>query len=171
MGICLGLQMAVTEFARNVCGLEGANSSEFNPTTPHPVIHLLPEQRQVTMRGGTMRLGGYACKLAEGTKARQAYGTDDIIERHRHRYEFNNDYRQQMESRGLVVSGLNVDHDLVEIIELADHPWFVAVQFHPEFQSRLTEAHPLFREFVRAALELKQKPITKSSAPIPDQKD
>jgi CTP synthase len=143
----------VIEFARNVCGLEGANSSEFDPTTPHPVIDLMADQQDVTNKGGTMRLGLWVCKLAEGTKARAAYGDEIILERHRHRFEVNNRYRKQLESNGLRVSGTTVDNKLCEIIELADHPFFVASQFHPEFKSRPTRPHPLFREFVRAALE------------------
>jgi CTP synthase len=153
IGLCLGLQCAVIEFARNVCGLEGANSSEFDPTTPHPVIDLMADQQDISNKGGTMRLGLWVCKLAEGTKAREAYGDEIILERHRHRFEVNNRYRKQLEAAGLRVSGTTVDNKLCEIIELPDHPFFVASQFHPEFKSRPTRAHPLFREFVRAALD------------------
>ena len=153
IGLCLGLQCAVIEFARNVCGLEGANSSEFDPTTPHPVIDLMADQHDISNKGGTMRLGLWVCKVAEGTKARAAYGDEIILERHRHRFEVNNRYRKQLEAAGMRVSGTTVDNKLCEIIELPDHPFFVASQFHPEFKSRPTRAHPLFREFVRAALD------------------
>jgi CTP synthase len=153
IGLCLGLQCAVIEFARNVCGLEGANSSEFDPTTPHPVIDLMVDQQDISNKGGTMRLGLWVCKIAEGTKARAAYGDEIILERHRHRFEVNNRYRKQLEAAGMRMSGTTVDNKLCEIIELPDHPFFVASQFHPEFKSRPTRAHPLFREFVRAALD------------------
>jgi CTP synthase len=156
-GICLGLQVAVIEFARNVCGLEGAHSREFMEETPHPVIDLLPSQVNVENLGGTMRLGAYRCTIKPGTLAHRAYGTTEISERHRHRYEFSNPYRDVLEKHGLVVSGVNPDLNLVEIIELRDHPWFVGVQFHPELKSRVLRAHPLFREFVRAALEYKAR--------------
>jgi len=155
LGICLGMQMAVIEFARNVLGLDGANSTEFDAATPHPVISLLAEQRQISDMGGTMRLGAYACALPPGTRAREAYDADLVQERHRHRYEFNNAYRESFEDHGAVVAGVNEDRDLVEILEVRDHPWFVAVQFHPEFKSKPVRAHPLFREFVRAAYEKK----------------
>jgi CTP synthase len=153
LGLCLGMQIAVIEFARNVCGLDGAHSTEFNERTGHPVISLLNEQQQVTDKGGSMRLGGSPCKLKEGSKARQAYGTELIQERHRHRYEFNSAYREQLESRGLVVSGVFPGRELVEIIEIADHPWFVACQFHPEFLSKPEKPHPLFHDFVKYSLE------------------
>jgi CTP synthase len=153
IGLCLGLQCAVIEFARNVCGLEGANSSEFDPTTQHPVIDLMADQQDISNKGGTMRLGLWVCRLAEGTKARAAYGDEIILERHRHRFEVNNRYRKQLEASGMRMSGTTVDNKLCEIIELPDHPFFVASQFHPEFKSRPTRAHPLFREFVRAALD------------------
>jgi len=151
-GICLGMQCACIEFGRNVMGLEGAHSSEFDKDTPHPVIDLMADQNDITEKGGTMRLGAYPCDLADGTIARKAYGEDLIHERHRHRYEFNNSYRQQFEDAGGVFSGLSPDGNLVEIFELPDHPWFVSCQFHPEFQSRPVSAHPLFRDFVRASL-------------------
>ncbi len=157
LGICLGMQCAVIEFARNVCKLTGANSSEFNKNTPHPVIDLMETQKKVTNLGGTMRLGSYPCKLKENTLAGKAYGSDTIFERHRHRYEFNNNYREIMEQNGMVLSGLSPDGELVELVELQDHPFFVGSQFHPELQSRATKAHPLFREFVRAALENKKR--------------
>jgi CTP synthase len=151
-GICLGMQMAVVEFARNVAGLEKANSSEFDRSSPDPVIDLLLTQRDVTQMGATMRLGAYPCMLKAGSKAQAAYDKTEISERHRHRYEFNNQYREQFEHRGLIFSGLSPDGKLVEIVELADHPWFVAGQFHPEFKSTPIAAHPLFREFIAAAL-------------------
>jgi CTP synthase len=152
-GICLGLQCAVIEYARNVCGLAGANSSEFDRTSPHPVIDLLPEQRSLADLGGTMRLGLYPIVLAEGSRARSLYGRSIIEERHRHRYEVNNEYLQQLEKNGLRVSGVWAEQQLVEMIELPDHPYFVAGQFHPEFRSRPWDPHPLFAGFVRAALE------------------
>jgi CTP synthase len=151
-GICLGMQCAVMEFARNVCGLAAANSTEFDAATPNPVIDLMETQRGVKAKGGTMRLGAWECVLAEGSRVRQAYGGDRVRERHRHRYEYNNRYREAMAARGLVFSGLSPDGELVEVIELLDHPWFVACQFHPEFQSTPLAAHPLFREFVRASV-------------------
>jgi len=150
-GICLGMQCAVIEFARNVCGKIRANSSEFNPETPDPVIDLLEEQIDISDMGGTMRLGAYPCRLQKNTKAMRAYDEQNISERHRHRFEVNNDYRDSLQDHGMTISGLSPDGNLVEIIELKDHPWFVASQFHPEFKSRVNKAHPLFREFVRAA--------------------
>jgi CTP synthase len=153
LGLCLGMQVAVIEFARNVLALAGANSTEFDPQTPAPVIDLLPSQRQVAEKGGTMRLGNWICCLTPGTKAQQAYGEAMVFERHRHRYEFNNEYRRRMEAHGLVVSGHSADNNLVEIIELADHPWFVGSQFHPEFKSRPHRPHPLFRAFLNACRE------------------
>jgi len=153
LGICLGMQLASVEFARNVVGLKGAHSAEIAPNTPYPIIDLLPEQKEVEDLGGTLRLGLYPCKLVEGTLAYGAYEDEVIYERHRHRYEFNNEYRQVMEQHGFVFSGTSPDGRLVEIIELRDHPWFVAAQFHPEFTSRPTRPQPLFREFVRASLK------------------
>lgn len=152
LGICLGMQLAVVEFARSVLGLEGANSSEFDPATTHPVIDLLPEQKGITNLGGTMRLGRYPCRIVPGSTAYRAYGTVEVWERHRHRYEFNNAYREAFMRAGLSCSGLSPDGRLVEIIELENHPWFVATQFHPEFKSRPSRPHPLFRDFVGAAL-------------------
>lgn len=152
LGICLGMQLAVVEFARNVCGLLAANSAEFDPETPYPVIDLLPEQKEVENMGGTMRLGAYPCRLQEGTRARAAYGEPLVYERHRHRYEFNNAFRAELTAKGMVISGTSPDDRLVEIIELDDHPWFVACQFHPEFKSRPNRPHPLFRDFIGAAL-------------------
>lgn len=154
LGICLGMQCAVIEFARNM-GMKKANSSEFDPHTPNPVIDLLPEQKDIEEKGGTMRLGLYPCKLAEGTKASGGYEQDLIYERHRHRFEFNNEYRDQMKARGMVISGTSPNDRLVEIIELADHPWFVGTQFHPEFKSRPNRPHPLFRDFVGMAHKLR----------------
>ncbi|MFD0868167.1 CTP synthetase [Chlamydia abortus] len=150
-GICLGMQVAVVEFARSIAKLEGANSSEINPTTPYPVIDLLPEQKDIEDLGGTMRLGLYPCKLAAGSLALRCYQKELVYERHRHRYEFNNEYRELIEKAGLKISGTSPDGRLVEIIELPDHPWFLAVQFHPEFTSRPNRSQPLFREFVKAA--------------------
>jgi CTP synthase len=154
-GICLGLQMAVAEFARNILGHEGANSTEMVADTPHPIISLLSEQRGITDLGGTMRLGAYSCKLEPGTRAFEAYGQEIIEERHRHRYEFNNDYREELEKNGMKVSGTHnlEDHELVEIVEIPDHPWFCAVQFHPEFKSTPVAPQPLFKGFIKAALE------------------
>jgi len=152
-GICLGLQCAVIEFARNVCGLAEANSGEFDDASPDPVIDLMPEQYEVMEKGGTMRLGAYPCRLQEGSLAMEAYGETNISERHRHRYEVNNQYREQFQDCGMSFSGLSPDGKLVEIIEMQDHPWFVATQFHPELKSRINKAHPLFREFVRASLQ------------------
>ncbi len=153
LGICLGMHVAVSEFARHVCGLDGANSTEMDPETPFPVIDLLPEQKEIEDLGGTMRLGAQAVELEDGTRAREAYGEPVIHERHRHRYEVNNELRQQLVDAGLVVSGTFQEGRLVEIVELPDHPWFVASQFHPEFKSRPTRPAPLFREFVGAALD------------------
>ena len=153
LGICLGMQLASIEFARNVLGLEDANSSEINPATTNPIIDLLPEQKDVEDLGGTLRLGLYPCKVVPGTKTAEAYKEEVVYERHRHRYEFNNHYREDMEKQGFIFSGTSPDGRLVEIIELKDHPWFVASQFHPEFISRPTRPQPLFRDFVKASLE------------------
>jgi CTP synthase len=155
LGLCLGMQCAVIEFARNVAGIEGAHSTEFNPETPGPVIDYLPGQRGMTRIGGTLRLGSYPCSIREGSLAKEAYGQKLVSERHRHRYEFNNDYIAALEKAGMVFSGVNEDDDLVEMIELKDHPWFVAVQFHPEFKSRPTRSHPLFKDFIGAAIKMK----------------
>lgn len=153
LGICLGMQAAVIEFARNVCKMAGAHSSEFVPDTKYPVIDLMPEQTRVKDKGGTMRLGGYPCRVLPGTRAMEAYRQEEVVERHRHRYEVNNDFRQQLVDCGLVISGVSPDNRLVEMIELQDHPWFVACQFHPEFKSRPNRPHPLFRDFVGAAIK------------------
>jgi len=147
------MQMAVVEFARNVCGLAGASSSELDPQTPHPVVDLMPDQRGVTDLGATMRLGAYPCVLLEGTKAADAYGSLHISERHRHRWEVNNAYRETLMNHGLVLSGFSPDKRLVEMIELRDHPYFLGCQFHPEFKSRPTAPHPLFQRFIRAAID------------------
>ncbi len=163
-GICLGMQIAVIEFARNVAGMEGANSSEFDEVTPYPVIYLMRqwynnktetiECRDITSdKGGTMRLGAYPCHIKKGTIAYKAYGVQDTSERHRHRYEFNNEYKDRLEEKGLVISGESPDGDLVEIIEIKDHPWFLACQFHPEFKSRPMDPHPLFSDFIKASLK------------------
>ncbi|MCW5942664.1 MAG: CTP synthase [Fimbriimonadaceae bacterium] len=160
LGICLGLQMAVIEFARNVCGLEGANSEEINADSPHPVIHLLPEQRDVTAKGASMRLGAYPCNVSPGSLAYRLYGSTRISERHRHRYEVNNDYRESFIERGLVISGVSPDYRLVEMIELPSHPFFVGTQAHPEFRSRPNRPHPLFAGLVRAAVERRTTPAT-----------
>ena len=155
-GICLGMQLAAVEFARNVCGLTGAHSSELDPNTPYPIINLLPDQENVVEMGGTLRLGSYPCTLVEGSQAHKEYGEINITERHRHRYEFNNFYRERLTNKGLVLSGVSPDGRLVEIVELPEHPWFVAGQFHPEFKSRPEKAHPLFAGFIKASLENKR---------------
>jgi CTP synthase len=155
LGICFGMQMAVIEFARHVCGLERANSSEVDENTPHPVIDLMTGQRSVTRKGGTMRLGAYPCVLREDSLAFRVYGKRKISERHRHRYEVNNAYRDILSKHGLIFSGLSPDEQLVEMIELADHPWFLASQFHPEFKSRPLDCHPMFKGFIKAALQRK----------------
>ncbi|MBA2566011.1 MAG: CTP synthase, partial [Gemmatimonadetes bacterium] len=152
LGLCLGMQCAIIEFARTACGLEGATSEEFDPTARHRVIHLMPSQQRVVKKGGTMRLGAWPCVLRPGTLARALYGVDEVLERHRHRYEVNNAFRDELEAHGLVLSGLSPDGSLVEMIEVADHPWFVGCQFHPELRSRPLRPHPLFRDFVAAAL-------------------
>ena len=155
-GICLGMQCAVIEFARNVCDLKDANSTEFNTSTPHPVIDILPDQNNVVNKGGTMRLGAYRCQLRKDSLAFKAYGTREVFERHRHRYEFNNKYRMQLEEAGLKISGLSPEGNLVEIIETENHPWFLAGQFHAEFQSSPKNPHPLFRDFIKASLNHKR---------------
>ena len=156
LGICLGMQIAVVEFARNVMGLEDANSTEHVSNTKHPVIDFMPEQKNIDKLGGTMRLGKYDCHLVEGTFAHKAYGTDMISERHRHRYEFNNEYRQAVEEAGMRVAGINPESELVEIVEIGDHPWYVGVQFHPEFKSRPDRPHPLFRDLFQAASQIER---------------
>lgn len=156
-GLCLGMQVAVIEFTRNVLGLKKANSMEFDVKTAEPVIALMDEQRNVVQKGGTMRLGAYACQLKPGTLARKAYGTDTVTERHRHRYEVNNDYIERLEKAGMVISGWNPKRGLVEITELKNHPWFLGVQSHPEFQSKPNKAHPLFAAFIAAAIKNQKK--------------
>jgi CTP synthase len=153
LGICLGMQMAVVEFARNVLNLEKANSFEVDPTTPHPVIDMMESQKKVTQKGGTMRLGAYPCEIQKNTKAYQSYGKTKIIERHRHRYEFNNTYQKRFEEAGMIASGLNPDNNLVEIVEIKNHPFFIGVQFHPELKSTVLNPHPLFVRFVKAAID------------------
>lgn len=152
-GICLGMQCAVVEFSRNVMGLKDADSTEFDPDTKDPVIYLMPDQQKVNDKGGTMRLGKYPCLLKKGTKAYESYKEDLVYERHRHRYELNNSYRNKLEENGMVISGIYPDQDLVEIVELKDHPWFVGVQFNPEFKSRPDKPHPLFRDFIKASIK------------------
>ncbi len=159
-GICLGLQCAIIEFARNVCGCPEANSLEFNPDTPDPVICLMDSQQQVTKKGGTMRLGEYAASLREGSRVAGVYDDQEVKERHRHRYEVNNEYRELLEEHGLTMSGTSPDDGLVEMIELSDHPWFIACQFHPELKSRPTRPHPLFASFIEAAAEHAKGPRT-----------
>ncbi len=151
LGICLGMQIAIIEFARNVLGMDNANSAEINPDTPYPVIDILPEQKDVTDMGGTMRLGQYPCVLNPDSKAYELYGSAEILERHRHRYEVNNDYRDALLAGGMIFAGTSPDNHIVEMVELPEHPWFVAGQFHPEFKSRPNKPHPLFRGFVTAA--------------------
>jgi CTP synthase len=157
-GICLGMQCAVVEFAQNVLGLVNANSTEFDPSTPDPVIDLMEEQKHVVEKGGTMRLGAYACELKKGSLAYEAYGKTKLIhERHRHRYEFNNTYQKQFTSQGMIASGINPDNQLVEIMEIKDHPWFLGTQFHPELRSTVQEPHPLFVQFIKAAIQTKNR--------------
>ncbi len=156
-GICLGMQCAVVEFARHCLHLEGAASVEMNPHTPHPVIDMMASQKTITAKGGTMRLGAYACTLSKGSKAAKAYGKTEISERHRHRFEFNNAYKSDMEAAGMLATGINPDTKLVEIVELSNHPWFVAVQFHPELKSSVEAPHPLFSAFVKAAMAYRQQ--------------
>jgi len=168
LGICLGMQVAVIEYARNVAGMSDANSSEFNPQSQHPVIALITEwttsegtterRDHTTDLGGSMRLGGQECQLLEGTLARKVYDRVSVVERHRHRYEFNNDYRKVLQKKGLRIGGISVDGELVEMVEVTEHPWFLACQFHPEFTSTPRDGHPLFSGFVNAAIEHKEKP-------------
>ena len=160
-GICLGMQMAVIEYARNVCGLVGANSEEMTPNAPYPVIHLLPEQKHVKDKGASMRLGSYPCNLVHDTLSAQLYGATRITERHRHRYEVNNDFREKLQEHGMLISGVSPDYRLVEMVEVPAHPFFIGTQAHPEFKSRPNRAHPLFQGLVKAALESKQKAALK----------
>jgi CTP synthase len=166
-GICYGFQWAVVEFARNVCGLAGASSTEVDPETPHRIIYKLQDLLGVEEMGGTMRLGSYVCRLKPGSRAAGIYGASEIPERHRHRYEFNQAYLKTVEDHGLVVSGKTPDGKFVEIAELPDHPWFVAVQFHPEFKSKPLAPHPLFRDFVRASLENRRARAGRASPAAP----
>jgi len=154
-GICLGMQVATIEFARNVCGLKNANSTEFDQDTRYPVICLLEEQKHVKELGATMRLGAYSCRILKDSKSFQAYKKENIIERHRHRYEFNNEFRKMFEKKGIVIAGYHPQKSLVEIVEFKHHPWFVGCQFHPEFRSKPDRAHPLFHHFIQAALNFK----------------
>ena len=165
LGLCLGMQTATIEFARNVCGLKDAHSTEFDPKSPHPVICLLEEQKSVKKMGATMRLGAQWCRLAPATTSRKLYGTEIVSERHRHRYEFNNDYRQQLADSGLVLAGTTLDGELVELIEHKNHPFFVASQFHPEFQSKPNQPHPLFAAFIGAAVKNKKSAPAKVKKP------
>jgi CTP synthase len=167
LGLCLGMQCAVVEFARSVAGLPRAHSSEFDPGTPDPVIHLMSAQKGVADKGGTMRLGAYECRLKPGSRAHAAYGRDTVVERHRHRFEFNNRYRERFEGLGLLASGIHGPLDLVEVIEIPEHPFFVGVQCHPEFKSRPLEPHPLFREFVKASLAAEIPAIAAGPAQAP----
>jgi CTP synthase len=155
-GLCLGMQIATIEFARDVAGMERANSTEFDPKTPFPVIDIMEDQKKIEDKGATMRLGSYGCELIPGTLSAGAYDTPSIRERHRHRFEFNNKYLDRLTAAGLRIAGKNPERDLVEIVEIPNHPWFVGVQFHPEFQSKPRKAHPLFREFVKAAIVRKK---------------
>ena len=156
LGLCLGMQCVIIEFARNACGLKNANSTEFNKKTPYPVISLLEEQKNIKDMGGTMRLGSCACKVKKGTKAHALYKKGLIHERHRHRYEFNNKYKKLLEKKGMAFSGIYHKNNLVEIVELKHHAFFIAVQFHPEFKSKPDKAHPLFGGFIRSALKIKR---------------
>jgi CTP synthase len=164
-GICLGMQLMCVEFARNVLNLKGANSTEFDPNTPHPVIDIMEEQKHIEELGGTMRLGAYPCVLKEGTKVREIYKKEVIYERHRHRYEFNNAYRELFEKNGFVISGVSPDGRLVEVVELKDHPWFIGCQFHPEFKSKPFDPHPLFVSFIKACIDAKLQRTTDTIAP------
>jgi CTP synthase len=153
LGICMGMQTMSIEFARNVLGLKEANSTEIDSATPHNIVDIMEEQKNILDLGGSMRLGAYKCKLKRGTKAYKIYGKENISERHRHRYEFNNAYKKQFEDAGMTCSGLNIESDLVEIIELNNHKWYIGVQFHPEYSSTVVNPHPLFISFVKAAIE------------------
>ncbi len=161
LGICLGMQMAVIEYARNVLHLKDANSTEMNPKTPYPVIDLMEDQKNIINKGGTMRLGAWQCQLKENSVVFNAYGEKNISERHRHRYEYNNEYRNKLEENGLIASGINPETRLVEIVEVQDHPWFVGVQYHPEYKSTVAKPHPLFVEFIKASYLQKQSKTQK----------
>jgi CTP synthase len=168
LGLCYGMQMAVIEFARNVCGLADAHTEEVDPHSPHPVIHILPEQKEVTYKGATMRLGAYRCQLVAGSLAERLYNAPFVFERHRHRYELNNEYREVLAKHGMVCSGISPDYRLVEIIEIPEHPYFIATQFHPEFKSRPNRAHPLFRGLIEAAVKRTGRKYTpvRENAPL-----
>ena len=157
LGLCLGMQIATIEFARNVCDLEDANSTEFDPLCKNPIIDLMADQKQIINMGGTLRLGNYECQIKKDTLAYKAYNKENILERHRHRYEFNNKYREILEEKGLVFSGINPQANLIEMVELPTHPHFIACQFHPEFKSRPNRPHPLFKSFIEAATKYKKK--------------
>jgi CTP synthase len=161
LGICLGMQMAVIEFSRNVLGLSEANSTEMDANTPYPVIDIMEAQKTITRKGGTMRLGAWACDLKDSSIVKALYNQDSIEERHRHRYEYNNDYKAQIEAAGMISTGLNSETNLVEIVEIPEHPWFVGVQYHPEYKSTVASPHPLFVAFVKAAM---QQQLKKDSA-------
>jgi CTP synthase len=171
-GICLGMQTAIIEFARNVCGLDDSHSSEFSPECDNPVISLMESQQHVTDMGGTMRLGAYPCRLARGSLAMEVYGQAEVSERHRHRYEVSNKYRELFVQNGMKLSGLSPDGSLVEIVELTNHPWFIGCQFHPELQSRPTRPHPLFAGFIAAAAKAKhQRAASRGSASLVEAAD
>ncbi|MBL8039762.1 MAG: gamma-glutamyl-gamma-aminobutyrate hydrolase family protein, partial [Chthonomonas sp.] len=157
LGICYGMQMAVVEFARSVCGLDSANTEEVDPNAPYPVVHLLPEQKNVFEKGATMRLGSYPCNLTTGSLAHQLYGETRVTERHRHRFEVNNDFREKLIEHGMAISGVSPDYRLVEMIEIPDHPFFIGTQAHPEFKSRPNRPHPLFKGLVAAAVAHRAK--------------
>jgi CTP synthase len=159
LGICLGMQMAVIEWGRNVLGLKDAHSTEMDPSSQHAVIAMMEEQKKIVNKGGTMRLGAYKCDIKAGTKAFEIYGKDSISERHRHRYEFNNNFLKDYEKSGMIASGINPENNLVEIVEIPTHPWFVGVQFHPELKSTVENPHPLFIGLVKAAVERKKNPV------------
>jgi CTP synthase len=152
LGICLGMQCAVVEFARNILGYEGAHSTEMDPDTPYPVIDMMEEQKKIHDKGGTMRLGVYLCRIKKGTRAGKIYSANEVNERHRHRYEFNNLYLKEFEKAGMIAAGKNPGQDLVEIMELKNHPWFIGVQFHPEYRSTVDSPHPLFVNFIGASI-------------------
>src|SRR5690606_1765876 len=165
-GICLGMQMAVIEFARNVLGIENAHSTEMDPQTEHAVINMMEEQKKITKLGGTMRLGTYPCRIKEGTLASTIYESENISERHRHRYEFNNDYEEQFERAGMIASGINPETNLVEIMEISSHPFFIGVQYHPELKSTVENPHPLFVHFIGAAKKYSDRRMASKSASL-----
>ncbi|MBN2862449.1 MAG: gamma-glutamyl-gamma-aminobutyrate hydrolase family protein, partial [Bacteroidales bacterium] len=157
LGICLGMQCAVIEFARNVLKMEGAHSTEIDHLTKYPVIDLMEEQKSITDKGGTMRLGGYKCKISNNSRSFEAYGKSEVVERHRHRYEFNDKYYNEFKNKGMIAVGINPESKLVEIVEIPDHKWFVGVQFHPEYSSTVVNPHPLFVNFIKACIRKKEK--------------